>query len=369
MHFLLIPFAMLSLLFLMQYSARRQDHARGGMLLSAAVTVSLLFLTMWFREPAGDSWRYLETFRNMRIESLSSALNRPDTDLLFVLLNWFAGRLGDSSLVLYGATLLVFYGVFIAAIRQVISPLGTVVVLMAYTAFPFFVAYAANGLRQGLSMVFLLMAYALLARGRRTGWLWLLLAPFWHTGAWLAVAVTLCHQLMCRFVRSSRWRWMLVFGVLGVGIALSASGLNESVMAAVPEAIELRGSHQIYFDDPDEFGYRGGFRLDFLLFSLVPLASAVWLRSRGRAFDYSGPGWWLSLYLSLNVVYHLFAFAPFSDRFAGFSWFLLPLVIYLQVQQTGWKNLQTAFVATVCLVNVAMLQLYTGNFIRPPTWW
>lgn len=369
MHFLLIPFALLSLLFVMQYSSRQHAYARGGMLLVAVLTVGLFLITMWLREPAGDSWRYLETFRNMRTMPLSNALNQEDTDALFVLLNWLAGRLGDSSLILYGATLVVFFGVFIAAMRRVLSPLATLVVLMAYTAFPFFVQYAANGLRQGLSMVFLLMAYALLSRRQRAGWVWLLLAPLWHSGAWLAVAVVASHQLMCLLVRSPRVRWALVFSALGLGIALSATGLNEALMAQLPEKIELRESQGIYFDDAEEFGYRGGFRLDFLLFSFVPLATALLLRKRGQSFSYSGPGWWLSMYLSLNVIYQLFAFAPFSDRFAGFSWFLIPLVIFLQVQQTGQKNLQTAFVAAVCLVNVAMLQLYTGNFIRPPLGW
>jgi hypothetical protein len=369
MHFLLIPFALLSLLFVMQYSARQQAYARGGMLLVTVLTVALFFATMWFREPAGDSWRYLETFRNIRTMSLGTAMSYPDTDPLFVLLNWLAGRLGESSLILYGATLLVFFGVFTAAMRQMLGPLATVVVLMSYTAFPFFVAYAANGLRQGLSMVFLLMGYALLSRGQRTGWVWLLMAPLWHSGAWLAVAVTISHQLMCFVIKSTRVRWLLVMGVLGLSITLSATGLNETLMSQLPEKIELRDSQEIYFDDAEEFGYRGGFRLDFLAFSLVPLVTALMLYRRGRSFHYSGPGWWLSLYLSLNVIYQLFAFAPFSDRFAGFSWFLMPLVIFLQVQQTGWKNLQTAFVVAVCLVNVAMLQLYTGNFIRPPMGW
>ena len=369
MHFLLIPYTLLCVFFVTNFASRKHAHARGALLLMGGLTLALLFVTMWLRPATGDSWRYMEHFRNMRALSLSNALAYKDTDPLFVLLNWFAGLLGNSSLVLFGATLLVYFGVFIAATRKLLSPVSALVVIMAYTAFPFFVAYAASGLRQGLAMMFLFMGYVCLARGQKQAWVWLLLAPLWHSGAWLAVMVTAAHQLMCLVVKAPKLRWALVLLVLLGAIGLSATGLNQSLMSLLPEAIELRDTQEIYFEDPDLYGYRAGFRPDFLIFSLFPLLTAFALRKRGDTFNYNGPGWWLSLYLGLNVIYHLFSFAPFSDRFAGFSWFLMPLVIFLQVQRTRSHNLQTIFVAAICLVNVAMMQLYTGNFIRFPEDW
>lgn len=369
MHFLLIPYALLSLIFVTQFLARREAHARAGLLLVAAITTALLFVTMWLRPATGDSWRYLEYFRDLRAMGLMDALNYREGDPLYVLLNWFAGFLGDGALVLFGATLLVYFSVFIAATRRLASPVGTLVVLMCYTAFPFFVAYAANGLRQGLAIVFLLMAYVAFFQKQRQAWAWLVLAPLWHSGAWLGVGVVVVHQFMCRFVRSAQLRWVLVFAALLGSLVLSVTGLNEGLMAQLPDIVSMRQSQAIYFEDAEAYGYRAGFRLDFFLFSMLPLVTGFLLRQRASSFAYEGPGWWLSLYLSLNVVYHLFSFAPFSDRFAGFSWFLMPLVIYLQVRETGSRNLQTLFVALVCLVNVAMLQLYTGNFIRVPEGW
>ena len=369
MHFLLIPYTLLCVTFVTQFASRKDSHARGALLLLGALTVVLLFMAMWLRPAIGDSWRYLENFRNMRDLDLGRVLAQQDIDPLFVLLNWFAGLLGDSSLLLFGATLLVYFGAFIAAIRKLLRPVSALVVIMAYTAFPFFVAYGASGLRQGLALVFLLMAYVSLARGEKRAWLWLMLAPLWHSGAWLAVIVTFLHQVMCVLVKDTKWRWVLVLFVLSIAIGLSATGLNQTLMSVLPATVELRGSQDIYFDDPELYGYRAGFRPDFLIFSLLPLMTAFALRRQGGTFDYSGPGWWLSLYMSLNVLYHLFSFAPFSDRFAGFSWFMMPLVIFLQVQRTRSHNLQTFFVAAICFANVAMMQLYTGNFIRLPEGW
>lgn len=369
MHFLLIPYGLFSLIFVLQFMNRREASARAGFLLFAVLTTSLLFVTMWWRPATGDSGRYLTYFRDLRVMSLGNALAFREGDPLYVLLNWLAGFVGDGEKVLFGATLLVYFSVFIAAVRRLVGPLGAVVVVMCYVAFPYFVAYAASGLRQGLALVFLLMAYVGLRQSKRQAWVWLLLAPLWHSGAWLAVGVTVAHQVMCWFVSKENVRWGLVLALLAVAVALSITGMNEALMTRFSDLLNLKQSQEIYFTDAKEYGYRAGFRADFFLFSMLPLGTAYILRTRAPTFDYEHSGWWLSLYLSLNIVYHLFSAAPFADRFAGFSWYLLPLVIYLQMRETKSRNLLTAFVAMVCIVNVVMMQFYTGNFIKVPKGW
>lgn len=369
MHFLLIPYALLCALFVALYSSRRDSITRTGLLVPCGATTLLLFMAMWWRPVEGDSWRYVQYFKALQGMSLADALAYQASDPLYTLLNWVVGGLGKDAAWLFGATLVIYFGVFVAALRRLLSPLDVLVVLMCYTAFPYFVAYGASGLRQGLSLVFLLMAYTCLRRGEKTAWLWALLAPFWHSGAWLGVAGLGAHQLMCWQIRRTENRWIMVLGVFGVSILLSLTGLNQSLMAGLPGLVELRGAHEIYFEEAQAYGYRAGFRPDFVAFSLLPLVTAWLLRRGGKSFDYAGPGWWLSLYLSLNVVYHLFAFAPFADRFAAFSWFILPLVIFMQVREVRSYDLRTLFVGGACLVNVVMLQFYTGNFIKLPRIW
>lgn len=369
MHFLLIPYALLCVLFIALYASRRDSITRAGLLVPCGATTLLLFMAMWWRPVAGDSWRYMQYYKALQGMSLADALAYRESDPLYTVLNWVVGGLGNDAAWLFGATLLIYFGVFIAALRRLLSPLDVLVVLMSYTAFPYFIAYGANGLRQGLSLVFLLMAYACLRRGEQKAWVWAMLAPFWHSGAWLGVAVMAAHQLMCWQIRRPENRWVVVFGLLSVSILLSFTGFNQSIMAGLPGLVDLRGTHEIYFENAKAYGYRAGFRLDFVTFSLLPLVTGWLLRRGGSSFDYAGPGWWLSLYISLNVIYHLFSFAPFSDRFAAFSWFILPLVIFMQIREVRSHDLKTLFVGGVCLINVAMLQLYTGNFIQLPRIW
>jgi hypothetical protein len=366
MHFLLIPYALLSAIFVLHFLTHRQKGSRAGLAVVSYATGALLFVAMLLRPVTGDSWGYYQRFIKLRNVGLKDAFHDRASDPLFTLLNWLAGQFGTSELLLFGATLVVFFGIFVLALRSLLAPAAATVVFMCYTVFPYFVAYAASGLRQGLAMVFLLMALVQFSRGRRDGWLWLLVAPLWHSGAWLAVIVIVAHQSLILVTRRERSRWLVVLGTLGVAILLSATGVNRELLGRLP--VEIPVEKLIYFTDPSQYGYRAGFRADFLLFSLVPLTSAWALRRKAPTFSYRGSGWWLSIYLSLNMIYHLFAFAPFADRFAGFSWFLMPLVIFLQVRETRSRPLQIAFVSVVALVNLVMLQFYTGKFIAAPEW-
>lgn len=370
MHFLLVPYLMLSITFLVQFQTRKNIAARTGLVVTAGLTLIMMFLAITFRPPVGDSWRYYLYFLDLHSMGLMDALSYRDSDFLYALLNWVVGKLGDSESLLFSATLVVYLGVFIAALHRVAGPVGTASLIVCYSAFPFFVAFAANGLRQGLALVFLLMAYVFFyTKKPKVAWVWLLLAPFWHSGAWLGVGVAALHWAMCRFVRKESARLCLVLCSLFAATALSASGLNESLLSRLPDIITLQQRHEIYFTEPGNLDYRSGFRIDFLLFSILPLVSAWMLRHRAPTFAHGGSGWWLSLYLSLNILYHLFSFVPYADRFAAFSWFLMPLVVFLQILETKRRKLLTGMVALVTLINVVMLQFYTGKFIEPPVWW
>ncbi len=366
MHFLLVPYALLSLTFALQYQGRHEGSARGGIFVTSTVTGIVLFLAMLLRPLQGDSWRYYQYFLVLRYQDLEGALEVHGwgEDALFAGLVWAAGRMGSSEMLLFGSTLVVFFSVFMMSLRRLLSAVDAAALFMCYIAFPFFIAYAVNGLRQGLAVAFLMMALTQFSRGRRSAWLWLFLAPHWHGGSWIAVIIVLVHRLMTSTVRSDRLRWLIVFSAFGSSVLLSASGLNETLLGQLPDAIDIQDRHQIYFTDPEEIQYRAGFRADFFLFSLLPLVSAFMLRRSAATFAYAASGGWLSIYVSLNIAYHLFSFVPFADRFAGFSWFLMPLVVFHQVRETNSPRLMTGFMGAVAVVNIVMLQFYTGTFIR-----
>lgn len=362
MHFFIIVYSILCCIFVIQFQNRQDAQGRAGLVTVTAIVVMIIFYLIISRPLIGDSERYYDYFLQIRSKNLGDALTLRGTDLLFVLMNWLVGQISSEAWVLFAAVLTVYFSVFILALHRYIDKVSVTVLLICYSAYPYFIAYGANGMRQGLAMAFLLMAYVNFRHDNRIAWAWLLMAPFWHSGAWLAVAVTIGHQLMCRLVRAESVRWIIVIGVFILAIGLSATGFNEVLMTKLSGFVTLQKSQEIYFSDED-VAYHSGFRIDFFFFSMFPLLSAWYFRRFGKTFAYNGSGWWLSLYLSLNIIYHLFSFAPFSDRFAAFSWILIPLLIFFQVRETKRRKWMAIFVICVVIVNIAMLQFYTGKFI------
>lgn len=370
MHFLLIPYGLLGAMFILHFHQSDRRVGDSGLVVVASTTVVLLVLAMMFRPVAGDSWRYYQYFLSIREAGLLEVLGNEQGDFLFTVLNWLAAQFGDSQLWLFGATLLLFVGGFVWALHRLLPTTEAAAVLMCYAAYPFFIAYGANGLRQGLALACMLMSLVQFSRGEKwSGWLWLLPIPFWHGGSMLGAVIVAIFVLMNRWVPSERARWVLVLSVYLLAMLMSLSGLNSATIALLPDFFDFETRHEIYFMDTSQVGleYRTGFRPDFAIFSLLPLMTALMLRKSG-AFSFKGAGWWLAIYLSLNSVYHLFSFAPFADRFASYSWFLLPLVLYFQVRGTGSRSLRSLFLLITVAINLLMLQFYTGSFLPSPEW-
>lgn len=107
--------------------------------------------------------------------------------------------------------------------------------------------------------------------------------------------------------------------------------------------------------------YQVGFRPEFTLFSLLPLAAAVWLGRQGQSLSYEVSGWWLNLYILLIGLYHLFTFINSSDRVAAYAWFLVPMILLVMVAETRARQPLQLVVTTFAIGNVLLLQFYTGN--------
>jgi hypothetical protein len=145
---------------------------------------------------------------------------------------------------------------------------------------------------------------------------------------------------------------------------MSVTNLNEAVMSTFQAYLVVSDNYEIYFMDAAEVNYRAGFRPDFTVFSLLPLFAALWLRNKGRGLSPEVSGWWLNLYILLASLYQMFAFAPFADRFASFSWYLIPMILVIMLAESGRRRDLQLIVLIFALFNILILQFYTGNALR-----
>lgn len=362
---LFLPYVIVSLVFLGFASGRHRSDTKAILFLLSMAAMALIVIRLALRTPAGDSGRYYLLFSKIQEMGVVHAIATLDVDYLFVTVLWIIGIFGHSSTFFFGAFLLLYLFLLVCAVRISTGNLGSSLVILLYSIYPFFVAYGASGLRQGLALVILLVGYASLHAGKRTSWLWILLAPFAHNGAWLAVGVVIMHQTSLMLFKTDKYRWALIL-TLYFGIVFSTA-VGVDFRSFLPDT-DIAQKQQFYLDEVNlKFNYyRTGFRLDFVLFSIFPLVSGFWATGQiSLPSINSKAGWWLSLYLSLNIIYHVFSFAAFSDRFAAFSWFILPLIIYFQVEATGKMKKFQEFAIYSILGNLVILGLYTRNFFDP----
>lgn len=363
MHPLLPIYASFSLIALLGVGMR-DALQRSTVWVGAWGAMSVVLVAAAFRPLTGDTWRYNLTFQQIRTQPLSDALSDTDGNHLFVALNWLLGQIGSSPWWLIAPTTLFCGFMLWYSLRQMLPPLHAAIAILLYSVYPYFVFYVASGMKQALAMALLLQGYINLRNGRWRALLWIFVALLFHSGAALVVPFLVLHWLTWRPGFGYRRARALALSFLFASIFMSATNLNQAILAPLQDYFVVSRNYEIYFLGADDYGYRAGFRLDFTVFSILPLLAALWLRRKGRGLTNEVSGWWLNLYILLASLYQLFAFAPFADRFAGFSWYLTPLILMIMLAESGRRRDLQLIVLMFAIFNIPILQFYTGTALK-----
>lgn len=83
-------------------------------------------------------------------------------------------------------------------------------------------------------------------------------------------------------------------------------------------------------------GTKGGFRIDFILYSFMPVLVGYWALFVKRVELSSLYKCLLNLYLCTNGVWMLCMYASFTNRIAYLSWFLYPVVLIYPFLNEAW---------------------------------
>ena len=98
-----------------------------------------------------------------------------------------------------------------------------------------------------------------------------------------------------------------------------------------------------------------GFRWDFLAYSALGVAVAAYFLFR-RLFQDEYYRWIVNIYIICNAFWVLIIRAPYSNRFAQISWFILPIVlIYPFMRERFWKNQEK-------MLTIGILLFYAFGF-------
>ena len=198
--------------------------------------------------------------------------------------------------------------------------------LMFCTGFLFY-PYGTNTMRAGLAASFLLLALA--QRERLALFIIYLLAAIY-------IHFSMILPALCMVIAKYYNKPKLYIGIWGMSVFLSAT-MGSTFEAWFANLIPDQRSNYLMTDASDTH-YKVGFRIDFILYSLAPIAMGWYYIVKKHIKD-TTYSLLLNTYILSNTFWVLVIRANFSDRFAYLSWFLYPVaLIYPAIKYRIWSN-------------------------------
>lgn len=362
-------YSIVCLVFIILINKRDRPIARAGIIVYTLVTIVWLWVTLSFREPTGDPWRYILGLNKIADLRFLELLNYEDTPIGFALLNWLITRFSTNSIVFFSIIYLFCIGPLYFAFRERFNKVESCILIMLYLLYPFYVNNLGNIFKQGIASGFMLWGLNNILDRNDLKWfkglLLLLVSTLFHSSFWLVnIALVIWYFIYRK--RPVSWSvYTLIFFVIS-GI----TGIIEPIVAyLLPDELVKEIGFSNYFDEEflnsDDYlriGYTSGFRLDFTIFTIFPLL--VYYFIRNNIYIKSSSKDFIRFYCIIASSYFILLYIPFSDRIASFSWFLMPFILFNQFKKIENKNHLTNFIIILLIIYPILMLTYTKGFFK-----
>ncbi len=207
---------------------------------------------------------------------------------------------------------LIYLANYLIAIRRLVKTQSywlyvAVVLSMGFTS------YNLNTMRAGLAISFLVLGLSMYKSYVRMV-ICVLIAVSIHTSTIIPGGII----LLCRYYNNTRLFYKL--WILSIPLSLIAGTYFNVLFQGMGD--DERTDYLTAVDDH----YNIGFRLDFILYSLVPmLVGYCFIFKKGVSDRFYTMIY--NVYLLTNMFWILVIRANYSDRFAYLSWFLIPFIL------------------------------------------
>lgn len=318
-------------------------------ILLAIVSVNVVFRDV----STGDTQLYVDRLLDLQHLSYSEARFSYPGDPLFLLLQWIIAKITTTPYVFLAIAWTVFVLSLMNLLNQLFSnPWQKLVVFFSFSMFPFFYSLATNVIRQGLavSLLLIVLSYYLTGeKNRRWKFFFLLAAScLFH---WSAVPFALLLLVLHRFDFKLR-TFIIVW--LTSAIVFFTNAQQVLLRPLLPYIPKLEAYQSYSF----QLTYSNGSnRLDFFLFSTLWIACAI---IAARVFSDSMYTKLVKVYIGYNTVFLLMGFIPFSDRIALYSWFLIPLIVWIPILKA--KN-YSAFIVSSMLIVTLVVGIFSNSIM------
>ena len=237
------------------------------------------------------------------------------TDIVFEnLLTYFASLSIDVKYFFLLIAAIYFGGMFIAC-RKLFPRDAMYALLVILGAFSTF-SYGVNGIRAGAAASIFLIAIAYKDK-RLLSYLLMALSYGIHH----SMQVLIIAYIVVSLVKQPKYYlWLWVFSFI---MALLHVSFFQHLFAGFTDEA---GAGYLVFDATEESVYITGFRLDFIIYSAMPILVGYYLifkrKLQSERFNFI-----YNLYVLANSVWLLCIYASYTNRIAYLSWQLLPIVL------------------------------------------
>ena len=286
-----------------------------------------IILLYGLRHQQGDTWRYLARYREYPFDTFGNMLLGEGSEIGFRIISWAISVSGASDELYLIILALASFSVLALALKQYYHE-KWVFLLVIYMLYPFSLAYYASGMRQGIALSISLLALVTFVQSDFKKIIpplcFLLLAVLFHNSALIIIAVVLVLYFFNKTLRLFHY-----LCILATSIFMSMTSLNKIVLGILEPFFEADSRYQYYLDDEknamiiQSMNYQVGFRLDFTLFSVLPLFYILTVRNHLTNDEKN----FVKVFILLNSIWQLLSFVHSNDRVAAISWFLLPILL------------------------------------------
>ena len=235
---------------------------------------------------------------------------------------WGSMRLGYTSFFVFIAT--IYFGAVYLGIRKLFPNHRFAAYLVFLAAFSTF-SYATNGIKAGAAASLFIWAMGYRENLKVCIPLILISWGFHHS-----MIMVVAGFVLTLFVKNPKYYFY------GWVFCLLMAAAHITVFQHFFSGFTTEHGAEYLLGDVSEDGTKGGFRIDFILYSAVPVVVgwfAVFKKKMRLSRLYKDL---LNLYLCLNGIWMLCMYAEFTNRIAYLSWFLYPIVLIYPFLQEQW---------------------------------
>lgn len=331
-----------------RYAVMYQPHIRNDVVRLWGWACFVLLLILLGLRPISYAFGDMGNY-NRHFLALQAGGAFRGTDPLFESLMWFFSQFLNAPLFFFFCAVVYLVPIVLAS-RKMLQRYWPLAFFFSIAQFDFY-GYGVNGLRQGMAASIFLLA--VVAERRWQVWLWAALAIGLHKSFAIPAAVLVMVQITCNprhYVAGWVGCLIVAAALPGIGNMLSSSAL-------------MAGEYDNYIDPGTVFVEQlstVGFRVDFLLYSLLPILIGGYFLFLRKVRDpfYSRL---YCLYVGCNAFWLIMMHTVVSNRIAYLSWFLMGFVIaYPLVRFRGMPAQHQVF-------SVTLLVFYLFSFVTH-TW-